>query len=93
MKIGRQCVFWAGGVRQTAPWQSPKALPSSRRSDAPRPDPDRDGSRSTCGGNIISIDNTIEEGRRLAVFEPNQRSQGDESDAAMTHVRYAGGAP
>jgi len=33
-------------------------------------------------GNIISIDNTIEEGTRLAVFELNQRSQGDESDAA-----------
>ena len=27
-------------------------------------------------GNIISIANTIEEGTRLAVFEPNQRSQG-----------------
>jgi hypothetical protein len=39
-----------GRVRQTAPSQSPKALPSSRRRDVPRPDPDRDGSRSTCGG-------------------------------------------
>ena len=26
--------------------------------------------------NIISIDNTIEEGTRLAVLEPNQCSQG-----------------
>lgn len=59
MKIGRQCVFWAGGVRQTAPWQ-----------------------QINVRGNIISIDNTIEEGTRLAAFEPNQRSQGDESDAA-----------
>jgi predicted RNA-binding protein with PUA domain len=45
-------------------------------------------------GNIISIDNTIEEGTRLAVFEPNQRSQGmsrtRRSDAGVRQaVRHA----